>query len=135
MPPDTPQRLVFEASVERVGRVAQRATISGDNEAAKELRAFEIRNYQIVTDDPDEAIKWEDVYDRRDDREKRRVYGNRFFITVLAWLAIVLVIVVLAGSGALTLPSEVMVALLGTTSVNVIGLLLAVALYLFPKRG
>ena len=56
------------------------------------------------------------------------------FAVVCLWLIAVGVIVVLQGAKVLVLDSKVLVALLVTTTLNVIGLLAAVVRYLFPAR-
>ena len=79
----------------------------------------------------------------------RKTYANRIFLLTIAWLIIVVLLVIFSG---ITLPERrgfwaglfqikfqlsetVLIAFIGTTTVNVIALFLAVTAWLFPKEA
>ena len=76
------------------------------------------------------------------DLDERKKYAKLIFVLACAWLAAVLWIIVLQGFGGVPgsvdkpfrLTDSVLLALMGTTTVNVLGTLYIVANYLFPKK-
>lgn len=68
------------------------------------------------------------------DREQRLLFGNKVFRLVIVWLVFVGLTLFFVAIRCFVLSDAVLVALLGTTTVSVVGLLATVALYLFPKR-
>ena len=89
-----------------------------------------------------------DAANKRLDHEKRRLgvsekkqvlkfrekYSKKIFCLVAAWLAVMLIFVLLDGLGV-DFDSGVMIALISGTTINVIGLLAIVAKYIFPGQG
>lgn len=94
----------------------------------------------------------------KQDRKERKRYAGKIFVLICAWLGIVLGIVVMAGfKGNLPirvnpwprsmidpyrwewtpfeLPETVLLALIGGTTVTVLGLFAIVANYLFPRKA
>ena len=70
------------------------------------------------------------------DLEARKTYAERIFWLVVFWIIVVLYIVVCSGYWyGPKLSDGVLIALITGLSVNVIGLLVIVINYLFPKRG
>lgn len=74
------------------------------------------------------------------DIRQRRSFAPKLYVLTCCWLASVLVILLTQGvsEGGLHffhLNDGVLVALLGTTTVNVVGLFYVVAKYLFPEKG
>ena len=69
------------------------------------------------------------------DIEQRKRYALRLFVVLCVWLAAVLVILFFGGFmlGGFALNDSVLVALLGTTTINVIALFVVVAKYIFPR--
>ena len=67
------------------------------------------------------------------DNHARKTHSTLIFIMVFIWLITVLGIIIFVGNGTLVLSDKVIITLLSTTSVNVIGLLVIVANYLFNK--
>ena len=61
-------------------------------------------------------------------------FAMLIFSLVVAWLYAVLIVVFLCGLRILTLSDAVLVALLGTTTVNVLALFAAVTAWLYPKQ-
>ena len=83
--------------------------------------------------DPDEGLskeslelllRNEDLNDKRQDRELRKSYAQKIFISVCVFVSIVLLIVVLNYFVFLT-----------TTTADVLGLFVIVTRYLFPNKG
>jgi hypothetical protein len=74
----------------------------------------------------------------RQDIEERKTYANRVFWLVVGWL--VGGFALLVAQGALSpwhwfnLDNTVLMAAIGGTTVNVIGIFIVVARYLFPRR-
>lgn len=102
-----------------------------------------------VSEKPGDKVKGEEDFlereqrkeylkDRKQDRRERIKYAGIIKRLVRCWLIAIIVIVVLSGIGNglgfETLSDSVILALLGTATVNVIGLFYVVAGYLFPKR-
>jgi len=90
-----------------------------------------------------------DLQDRKNDINARKTFGKWAFFLVVAWLFAVLIIVWMSGvtmSGpgwhpdwlpwivSFKLSDTVLVTLLGTATVNVLGLLVIIFNYLYPSR-
>jgi hypothetical protein len=104
-------------------------TDAPDDRARDELRVLEL------------AAQKEQVRGLSQDIDERRKYANRIFYMVSTWLAIVAYIVVAQGfglgffnHGPFHLSDSVVIALVTTSTATVVGCLLIVATYLFPKR-
>lgn len=69
------------------------------------------------------------------DIDQRKRYALRLFVVLCVWLAAVLLILFFSGFvlGGFALSDSVLVALLGTTTINVIALFVVVAKYIFPR--
>jgi hypothetical protein len=77
----------------------------------------------------------------KQDIDERKKYAKRFFILACFWLAAITVLLALQGFGSFwfglmpfKLADSVLLAVIGSTTVNVLGILYVVANYLFPKR-
>ena len=81
----------------------------------------------------DIELKKEELEQRKEDREQRKQYSKKLFIFVCVYLSIVVLVVIFCGCQCLTIDSKVLIALLSTTTANVIGLFAVVAKYLFHK--
>ena len=68
------------------------------------------------------------------DNNQRRRYAGYILFLVVAWLLVVLLVVVACGRQCLHLSDAVLIALISTTTVNVVALFAIVAHYLFPNR-
>lgn len=69
------------------------------------------------------------------DIDMRKQYAEQIFALVSLYMFAVFFILILPGSpSSFTMSDTVLVTLLGTTTANVIGVLVIVAKYLFPKR-
>lgn len=65
----------------------------------------------------------------------RETYASRIFKLSAWWLGFIGVVLLLAGAGKLKLADSVQIALITTTTVNVLGLFYIVARWLFPNKG
>ena len=70
------------------------------------------------------------------DIAERKIYAKYFFRLACSWLFIITLILLLQGLGLwnFKLQDNVVLALIGSTTVNILGILYVVANYLFPKR-
>ncbi len=71
---------------------------------------------------------------------QRRTFAPKLYVLTCVWLVLVLGIVVLQGFSEgrfhfFRLSDGVLIALLGTTTINVVGLFYVVAKYLFPEKS
>lgn len=73
----------------------------------------------------------EELEGRKQDRKQRGGYANKIFILLCSYLGLGLIILILIGFGAMTLSDSVIIALLTTSTANVIGIFVFVAKYLF----
>jgi hypothetical protein len=84
----------------------------------------------------------EELTGLRQDTAERKKYAGRFFLLSSAWISIITVILLLQGFGSLwfgkfpfKLSEPIVLATIGSTTVNILGILFIVANYLFPKKG
>lgn len=77
----------------------------------------------------------EEYYSKKQDREQRKTFSFRIFMFVCVYMTFALAILVFCGASALRLSDSVIVALLTTTTANVIGLFAVVAKYLFHPKN
>ncbi len=66
----------------------------------------------------------------------RKIYSNRIFVITSCWLGSVILILLLQGFKiwGFSISNPVLIALLGTTTVNVLGFFVIVIQYLFNKQ-
>jgi len=82
---------------------------------------------------------------QKQDIKERKKYAQLFFYLSCAWLAAIVVILMLQGFGSqgfdslwktpFKLSDSIVLAMIGSTTANVLGILYIVAKYLFPNRG
>ena len=73
----------------------------------------------------------------RQDIAERKKYAGRIFTLLSSWLLGIFAILLLQGFGSnirFALPDSVLLAAIGGTTINVIGIFIVVARYLFPRR-
>jgi hypothetical protein len=66
---------------------------------------------------------------------ERKLYAGRLFVLSLVWLLAIAVFLFLAGWGKLKVADSVLIALITTTTANVLGLFYIVARWLFPNKN
>lgn len=78
----------------------------------------------------------EEVASIRQDREERKVYAGKIFDFLCVYMMCVGLLLFMSGSttAVFQLSDSVLIAILGTTTTNVLGIFYFVANYLFPKR-
>lgn len=72
---------------------------------------------------------------RRNDTELRKGFSNKIFGFLVGWTSFVAVFLTLTGLEILKVESEILLTLLGSTTVSIVGIFMAVANYLFPNKG
>jgi len=136
MPPDA-ERPLPDAVAPRIPEPAVRPDPAQTLEALSHPDLREDAQARLEREDLDRRRRKEEITSLVQDREQRLVIGRRLFRLVIVWLVFVsttLVLVAIRWPLNFILSDTVLVALLGTTTVSVVGLLATVALYLFPKR-
>jgi len=105
-----------------------------------------IDEIEISPSIPDEATKaskrstYQDQYDAAtltnflQNQAARKKYSHRIFIITSGWLISVILILILQGLKIFSLSDSVLIALLGTTTINVLGFFVIVIQYLFNKN-
>lgn len=80
-------------------------------------------------------LRSEILESNRQDRLERKQFARKIFWLLIAFLAATMAIVALCGCRVLSLSDVVVVALLTTTSANVIGIFVFVVKYLFKANS
>ena len=80
----------------------------------------------------------EEVHDLRQNRDERKKYAHRIFLLICSWIGALFAILILQGFGGsrwlrFSLTQPVLLATIGSTTVNVLGIFYIVAHYLFPS--
>jgi hypothetical protein len=78
----------------------------------------------------------------RQDTGERKRYAGHFFVLSCIWVGVIVAILLLQGFGSFwfgkmpfKLSEPVVLAVIGSTTLNILGILYIVANYLFPKKG
>ena len=83
----------------------------------------------------DKRMKSLELKNKAQDIELRRKYAEQIFTFVSLYMFAVFFILILSGSpSSFRISDAVLMTLLGTTTANVIGILVIVAKYLFPNK-
>lgn len=82
------------------------------------------------------AIKQEEYESKRQDREQRKDYANKLYKFLGVYMLCVLGLLLLSGSDFVCfhLSDAVLLAILGTTTANIVSIFVIVAKYLFPAN-
>lgn len=123
-----------------------------DPEFQRKVPQALVGSLKDISDHPDpETIQEEEdlqkqhakaiLHGLRQDIDERKKYAKYFFILACLWLAGITVLLLLQGFGSFwfglmpfKLSDTVLLAVIGSTTVNVLGILYVVATYLFPKK-
>lgn len=83
----------------------------------------------------DSAAHAEELASAKQDRGERKLYAARIFYLMCVWLALLFAVLALEGweAGGFHLEQGVLLALIGGTTANVLGIFVLVARYLFWK--
>jgi hypothetical protein len=125
MPPDDfAQKLTkaLTSSLKDVSNIPDRETLQEESDLEKEHAKAVLRGLT-------------------QDIQERKKYARWFFILACCWLAAITGLLLLQGFGSFwfgrmqfRLADNVLLAVIGSTTVNVLGILYVVATYLFPKK-
>lgn len=96
---------------------------------------------RLEMDDLERTKKALDNQSQSQDIAERKRYAMCFFCLSCTWIVVIVVILLLQGFGAFrngnypfSLDKEIVLAAIGATTVNILGILYVVANYLFPKK-
>ena len=85
-----------------------------------------------------QALRWEKYLGKKQDRKQRKEFATKIFNFLCVYMVGVFVLLLFAGIDGqglcFSLNDEVLVALLTTTTINVVSIFIVVAKYLFPNR-
>jgi len=118
-----------------------------DEAQDKELQALEKAPLPDVSDIPDQFTE-ADIFQYAQEQQKlilenlkqdielRKEYAQKIYWLVVGWVAAILVILFLQGfsQNGFSLANSVLLALVGTTTLNIVGLLYVITHYLFPSK-
>jgi len=82
----------------------------------------------------DSQIEKEKLRSYRQNTDERKKYAELIFNMSAWWLAFVAFVLVFSGLQKMIFPEAVLLALIGTTTLNVLGLFYIVTKYLFPNK-
>ena len=80
-------------------------------------------------------IKKEELEGAKQDRAQRKQYADKIFLLVAFYLISVYILIILSGVSFLEIDSSVLIAIVTTTTANVIALFTFVAKYLFHPKN
>lgn len=101
------------------------------NDVEDELRKERLREAKLKNDAQEEENKGDSQ-----DRSQRKDFAERIFTFTLIYMLFVFVILFISGTITTNfhLSDNVLITLLGTTTANVIGILIIVVTYLFSRK-
>ncbi|OOQ60922.1 hypothetical protein [Mucilaginibacter pedocola] len=88
----------------------------------------------FVDNNQKRTLESEKLKSRKQDRKERKSYAHKIFVLMCMWLFSVVIIIVASGNGSLYFTDSVLIAILTTSSANVIGLFILVSKYLFNPK-
>ncbi len=110
-------------NLEAIRLPQQTPSSSPDTETTEEIESLESAHKRAI------------IAGLRQDIGERKIYARRIFILICAWLGAVFLVLVGQGIGYhFSLSQTIILALIGSTTVDVLGLFYIVAHYLFPTR-
>jgi len=126
LPPENDPQVDWYALLKRISTPAKTGVSEPDKNTKAEAEDLENQHKKAQL----EGVK--------QDTEERKKYAFWFFVLACVWITIVTVLLLLQGFGLRSwefkLSDPVMLAVIGSTTVNILGILYVVANYLFPKR-
>ncbi len=113
-------------------------SITGNELAEVSTKPDAITHIEEVSADRDQ--KAEEVNDLKQNRDERKKYAHRIFVLICCWIGGLLLILLLQGLGQwywlkFSLSQPVLLSVIGSTTVNVLGIFYIVAHYLFPSNS
>ena len=128
---DPPITEAIAEAIEEIPDVAAAEGAKAPGDAATSHLRFQAEKLQL------EITRLSDENDAlRDVHELRKEYIPKLFILTVVWLGFVVFLLLMVAQGARTfyLSDSVLIALITSTTVNVIGIFLIAARWLFPKK-
>lgn len=112
------------------------AAIKASIAKAGQISSVPNEGFRAELDFVDTEKKKEEIRSLKQDTDERKCYAHRFFCLCCAWLMVICVVLLSQGFNwhYFYLEQKIMLAAIGATTVNVLGILYVVANYLFPKR-
>lgn len=126
------KKRLADALRELSANVTEKSTVEKDDydDVVKKIKQEEWRKLKLDND----AKEGENRGDSQD-RDQRKLFAEKIFTFVSLYMFSVFFILVLCGSPSnFQLSDTVLVTLLGTTTANVIGILIIVVTYLFSRK-
>lgn len=126
------KKRLADALRELSANVTEKSTVEKDDydDVVKKIKQEEWRKLKLDND----AKEGENRGDSQD-RDQRKLFAEKIFTFVSLYMFSVFFILVLCGSPSnFHLSDTVLVTLLGTTTANVIGILIIVVTYLFSRK-
>lgn len=122
-----------DALKELAAKGTEKSTVLKDDydDVAKNIRQEELRKLKLDND----AKEGENIGDNQD-RDQRKAFAEKIFSFVCYYMLAVFFVLFLCGCpNSFHLSDTVLVTLLGTTTANVIGILIIVVTYLFSRKN
>lgn len=94
------------------------------NVDAEELQLLTIKN----------ALEYEKLENEKQNREDRKKYANRIYWLMVSWISAIMIIIIAQGFGEninFEVSDKVLITLIGGTTINILGVFVIVAKYLF----
>lgn len=126
------KKSLADALKELAANVTEKSTVEKNDydDVVKKIKQEEWRKLKLDND----AKEGENRGDSQD-RDQRKLFAEKIFTFVSLYMFSVFFILVLCGSPSnFQLSDTVLVTLLGTTTANVIGILIIVVTYLFSRK-
>jgi len=95
------------------------------------------RGFEQETTDLDHRRQEVQIEGDLQDIKERKKYAVRFYCLACVWVSIIAALLLCEGFGSIihfSLPDSVLLAAIGSTTANILGILYVVATYLFKKR-
>ena len=118
--------------------------MTGDEQKIDKLKDFVGSLVPVRSEETALTKREEDSYDKaakeiklasdRQDMEERKRYAGKIFGLVAVWLVFIAIVMISVGLSFLKFSENVVLALIGSTTLNVLVLFYIVANYLFPKK-
>lgn len=117
---------------EKIAESSDKSEIKDEEYKSIERRKLEAETRRLELEN--QSLEGDNIGDSQD-RNQRKEFAERIFSFVCLYMFAVFLILFLCGSpGRFSLSDTVLVTLLGTTTANVIGILIIVVTYLFSRK-
>ena len=103
-------------------------------EELQDISSVDEGGYDATAAQLELSLRREELESRIQDRKQRKVFSYVIFGFVCLYMVAVLCVTYEVGTGKLMLNDGILITLLGTTTIDIIGLFAIVARYLFPNK-